>query len=187
MIVPMKKVTVIVQAKDAESAVAGIEALGALHVEHQHASHGQDVQAVREDIELADAALNILGEARSTRKECLRAPQAPKDWRQTARHIVDMHRRFDQLNEYSHGLKAQIASWQIWGHFDPADIRSLAGQNIFIRLFAVPRRELTRLSGGFVVERLVERKGMVLCAVVSREPAAIPFQETLYSRYCMYG
>ena len=40
MIVPMKKVTVIVQAKDSRGCVAGLRALGVLHVEHQQPPAG---------------------------------------------------------------------------------------------------------------------------------------------------
>jgi len=60
MIVPMKKITIMVQAKDADSSVSNLRALGLLHVEHVQPPTGKDIGVLKEDISLSSSGLNIL-------------------------------------------------------------------------------------------------------------------------------
>ena len=60
MIVPMKKVSIIVQSKDAAATIERLRSLGVLHVEHQIVPQSKDVNAVKEDIALVDRVLGIL-------------------------------------------------------------------------------------------------------------------------------
>jgi V/A-type H+-transporting ATPase subunit I len=177
MIVPMKKVAVIVQAKDADAAVKDLRSLGLLHVEHGQAPQGKDLSFLSDDISLVNEAITILSED----KFLSRAPTAknlkPADWRFRAKHIIELHKRLDQLEEYSRALINRISQWQAWGDFDPEAIRALEKENIFIRFYQVPVKELKDFPEGVIVKNLFTRAGTAHCAVISREKTDIPFKE----------
>lgn len=176
MIVPMKKMAVIVQEKDADSAILKLRTLGVLHVEHQKAPSGQDISALGDEVALVNEAIGILSEAEFLGKQAQEAKE-PDDWRLTAHHIVDMRKRIEQLKEYSLTLKNRISQWQAWGDFDPEEIVGLSKKNIHVGLYQIPVNEIKSLADHVVVKKVSVIRGIANCVVISREKATIPFPE----------
>ncbi|MDP3804860.1 MAG: hypothetical protein Q8Q87_04855 [Candidatus Omnitrophota bacterium] len=177
MIVPMKKVAVIVLSKEADSAVKRLRSLGVLHVEHQQAPKGKDIAALHDDIELANSSVLILS-SQETKKGMPRSPaKEASDWKLTARHIIDLQKRMEQLDEYSATLRHRIEQWDEWGDFDPELIKSLAVKNIHIRLYQIPISEINNLPSGVIVKKLFIAGGLAGCVIISRGEADVPFKE----------
>ena len=143
MIVRMKKVAVITQAKDANSAVGELRRLGVLHVEHQHPPAGKDIAIIHEDLALANEALGILSQKELAAIEPRQIDSRTfLDRRHCARHVIDLYKRIDQLKEYSRGIILSIAQWEQWGDFAPGEIERLRENNIYLRLYQVPEKQL---------------------------------------------
>jgi len=177
MIVPMKKVSVITQAQDAGTTISRLRRLGLLHVEHQQPPRGDDVASLQNDLSLVDACLRILSEPEFLQRPPPEVKNTPGDWRFTARHIIDSHKRIDQLKEYSRNLSARIAEWQAWGDFEPQAFQELAQKNIFVRFYQIPLKEVKHIPSSVIVKNIRVIKGVAYCAVVSREKVEIPFKE----------
>jgi V/A-type H+/Na+-transporting ATPase subunit I len=176
MIVLMKKVSVIVQEKDADPALAQLRALGVLHVEHQRAPSGKDIGHVQDDIALVQQVIGILSKTEFSGKQA-RDIQKPADWRLTGHHIVDMHKRVEQLQEYSLRLQNEIRQWEEWGDFDPEKVKSLSEKNIYIRLYQIPVKEANNLPADILTKKVSVVRGIANCAVISKEKAELPFKE----------
>jgi len=176
MIVPMKKVAIIIQARDASSTVDRVRSLGVLHVEHQTAPRGADVTALRDDLALLDAAISIVrqGAAPAAYAGPLREPDR---WKTAALHIVDSYKRLDQLREYGRALAQRISQWEPWGDFDPQALAHLAGKGVYLALYQIPVKELRRLPGDLIVRELFVSGGTANCAVVSRKPISLAYRE----------
>lgn len=195
MIVPMKKAAVIVLAKDAEAALEKLRGLGVLHVRHERPPQGADLNRLREDLACVDAAVGIVsqkefmqtaaaaaGRGLTDARAAARQHPRPKgaghrDWRSFARHVVDLDKRKERLEEYARHLKTQIAQWEAWGDFSPRDIESLAEKGIHTRLYSVPVKELKNLPPDVPLTQIGVRGGIARCVVVSRERAVLPFKE----------
>lgn len=177
MIVPMKKIAVIVQSKSTEPTIARLRSLGILHVEHQRVPKGKDIEGLQQDIALIDEAIGVLSETEFLGKRVVEEEGRPDDAKKLARHIIDSRKRLEQLREFSRRLKSQIAQWEPWGEFDPGRIRLLEKKGVFVKLYQIPVRDLKTLPAGLVVKRLFTTKGLAGCAVVSRERIDIPFKE----------
>ena len=176
MIVPMKKITIMVQAKDADSSVSNLRALGLLHVEHVQPPTGKDIGVLKEDISLISSGLNILSEQEFLKlapKEQIR----PADWKFVAKHIVDLSKRLEQLEEYARTLQARISEWERWGDFDPQEIEGLKQKNIFVRFYQVPRKQIPEIPSGVFVKEVFIQAGFVHCAIISQEKIDLPFKE----------
>jgi V/A-type H+-transporting ATPase subunit I len=176
MIVPMKKVSIIAQGKDADAMVAGLRSLGILHVEHRQAPKGEDIAALKEDISSTSSAIQILSEPVYL-KFIPREQTNPADWRFTAKHIIELDKRLQQLEEYSRILLARISAWERWGDFDPEHIMRLAKKNIYIRLFQIPKKELGGLPPQAIVKELFTHVGFSHCAVITEGKIDLPFKE----------
>ena len=88
MIVPMKKTAIIVQKKDRASAIEALGRMGVLHVEHARLPEGKNISALRDDIELASKAADILSQAGAKIKE---KSEQLDGWRFKAKHIIELH------------------------------------------------------------------------------------------------
>jgi len=154
-----------------------------LHVEHQRLPDGEDVEACVRDLELLDRALGVLAEDVFSKGVTEVPASGAVDGRRAALHVIDAGKRYEHLKEFSRQLKGKITEWQDWGDFDPAAIRDLRERGIFVRLYAVPVKEVDRLAGDTVPAQAMCRvlftsRGMAYCAVVSRkEDAGVPFKE----------
>jgi len=177
MIVPMKKITVLVQGKDASRTVDSLRGLGVVHVENAQPPQGESLRALHDDSALIDTAISILSEEKFVEPAGSVQRESLKDWKFVAKHIVDLSKRLDQLEEYSLLLKNRIAEWRRWGDFDPDDIRRFAKKNIFIRLYQIPQKEIGSLRGSAVVKTIFTAAGLVHCMVITREKIELPFKE----------
>jgi V/A-type H+-transporting ATPase subunit I len=177
MIVPMKKVTVLVQEKDANPAVEILRNLGVVHVENVQGAQGEVVNKLRDDITLVDAALSILLEEKFIKASGNIQQEVLEDWKFVVKHVVDLRKRLDQLEEYSRTLKNRIAEWQRWGDFDPDAIRNLAGKNIFIRLYQVPTKDLDKVPSGVMIKNIFMSAGIAHCLAISRNNIELSFKE----------
>ncbi len=180
MIVPMKKATVIIQPKDADSAIRKMRSLEVLHVQHQKAVEGKDIKELSEDIELISQAIRILSTAKYSQKSSANQTKDVKaidDWKFACRHIVDCNKRIEQLDDYSKGLEKTINEWEEWGDFNPQEIKSLDDKNIHIGLYKIPAKEMNNIAKDIIVEKLFFLKGFVGCAIISKDKIGLPFKE----------
>jgi len=177
MIVAMKKVSVIVQSKDAQSAINRLRSLGVLHVEHQQAPKGDDISRAQEGIALFERALNILSEPEFTEKIASLSNETSGDCKAAARHIVDLRKRLEQLKEFSISLKNGINQWESWGDFNPDTIKELGEKGIYVRLYRIPAKEISGLPSAVIAKKFFTAAGIANCAVISQEKISIPYKE----------
>ena len=176
MIVAMKKISVIVEEKDAQAALGEMRSLGALHVEHQTMPAGKDISQLQDELALVNQAIGILSETEFSSKGT-EVVLKLEDWKLSARHLVDLRKRYEQLKEYSLAIKKAISQWQEWGDFDPEEIRQLNGKNIYVRLYQIPVKEIKELSAEVTVKKVSVKAGLANCVVISRQKAEMPYKE----------
>ncbi|MFH0876775.1 MAG: hypothetical protein V1863_00945, partial [Candidatus Omnitrophota bacterium] len=180
MIIPMKKVAVITQAKDATATVEAMRSLGVLHVEHQQMPQGKDVSAIRDDLNTIDATLSILSEEEFC--DFVAPPNhahALSDWPLLAKHVIDSHKRLDQLQEYSRFLQNRISEWEPWGDFDPGTVAHLEQKGIHVCLYLIPAKEVRNVAGEFILKTIFTVGNVAYCAVISRKKVDLPFPEAV--------
>ncbi|MDD5465584.1 MAG: hypothetical protein PHP73_04490 [Candidatus Omnitrophica bacterium] len=176
MIVPMKKVTVVTQAKDGLSALNKLRSLGVLHVEHAQVPKGKDILVLIEEISLIDQALSILSGVK------IQPQDAPKDQEVadaqfTVRHIIDLYKRKDQLTEYLRSLSIHIKQYEEWGDFDPRDFADLAKNNIFAGIYQIPTKQLRQIPKDVVVNKVSVKGQIANCLIIADKKIDIGFKE----------
>ena len=177
MIVPMKKVAILVQSKDSTEAIERLRTLGVVHVEHEQPPKGKDASVLEQDIALIEAALRVLSAGKSSEKLKPQDSKDTSDWRFSARHILDLRNRLNQLKDYALTLKNRIGLWEAWGDFDPKIIQSMRNKNVYLRLYRIPVKEIKNLPSEVIVRKVSTVRGMVNCVVISRQEIEIPFKE----------
>lgn len=177
MIVPMKKATLIVQEKDAQGALVQLRSLGIMHVEHQKQPGGGDIASLKEELGLVNRAIEILSTVDFLRQKKIEPEQAIIDWKFIAKHLIDLNKRFTQLEEYSFILKAGIVQWQPWGDFDPGQIEALRQKGIYIGLYEVPLKEIKNIPSGIIVKQIYTSSGVGYCLFIAQKEIQVLFKE----------
>ena len=179
MIVPMKKISVITQSKDAEDALKALRKLGIFHVEHERMPQGKDVNLLEEDIALVNKSLDILKKVQEEEKNPTKDKKNTNDWVTKAKHITDLDDRIGRLNEYSRATRNRIEKWQPWGNFDPDKIKTLLRKNIHVKLYRIPVKNIKDFPKNAIVEKLSVKNGIANIVLISREPIEASFKEII--------
>jgi len=177
MIVPMKKVNIVLQAKDASAAVGQLGRLGVLHIEHQRPPVDKDTSIIQDEISLIDQAIGILAEVESDERRIPPDGKQMNNWQFIARHIIELEKRVQQLEDYRRSLSLSMKEWEEWGDFDPRQIKAFSEKNIFVRLYRIPAKEIKNLPPEAIIKEFGRSGGLVNCAIVSRAEIKIPFKE----------
>lgn len=176
MIVPMKKVAVITQAKDSLNTLNSLRGLGVLHVEHEQPPKSKDIGVLHEKITLLNQALSILAGVKIGAK-IAGADKEALDGQFISRQIIDLYKRKDQLTEYLIALSMRIKQYEEWGDFDPQDFAALAKKNIFAGLYQLSVKALEHLPDDIAVRKLVVKGGVINCLLLSRRAIDIGVKE----------
>lgn len=167
MIVPMKKVFIVTQGKDARQGVDALAELGVLHIEHERVPAGTEIAALEQELKMLDQTIEILN---GTDPKDAAISETPNNWQQTAKEILGCGQQIAQLNEEILKRKALIKSWEKWGDFDPEDIRALESNGIYVQLYEGKDSDLKQLPVDCVVETLAKADKKILFVVISRRP-----------------
>ncbi|MCM8761441.1 MAG: hypothetical protein NC938_06755 [Candidatus Omnitrophica bacterium] len=179
MIVPMKKVAIIVRSEDSKETASKLRSMGVLHIEHQQVPKGADIASLYEDIATLSKVIGILSSPEMKGSSGLKPAKILQDWRFVAKHVLDIRARIDHLEEYGIGLNARIAEWEPWGDFDPAAIEDLKKKDIFVKLYEIPSDRINEVPAGIIVQKIGDQrnKGLLRCALISRQEISLPFKE----------
>lgn len=178
MIVPMKKSSIIILAKDTQNSLKELRRLGVLHIEHHQVPQSKDIMILKEDIILINEAENILMQTDPSCPSLLENAEAEvDDWRHIARHIIDTHKRIEHAEEYARNLSVQIEQWKPWGDFDPEEIKKLREKGIYIKLYQVPYKNIKELPKDLAIKTIFTEKGIAHCLAVGQKEFSLPFKE----------
>jgi V/A-type H+-transporting ATPase subunit I len=178
MIVPMKKTSIIILAKDTQNCLKELRRLGVLHIEHQRVPQGKDITILKEDIILLNEAVGILMQTDPSCPSLVENAEVEvDDWRHIARQIIDMRKRIEQAEEYGRNLAVQIDQWEPWGDFDPEEIKKLREKGIFIKLYQVPYKNIKEMPKDLAIKTIFTEKGIAHCLAVGQKEFSLSFKE----------
>jgi V/A-type H+-transporting ATPase subunit I len=171
MIVPMKKVTVLVLENDRDAALEYLRQIGVVHVEAVRAAETDDVETARKEFEYVERALEVLPSAPKSTP----SGHSPIDVVHAMWKIV--HRRKEIADE-TESLRHERQRILPFGDFDPAAARALAARGVFVRLYQGSPKEPVTVPDGAILTELSRTKHAVHFSVIHRGTAPqLPTQE----------
>lgn len=177
MIVPMKKATIIFQSKDAEATITALRTLGVMQIEHQSLPEGGDISALLEKVALITSSIDVLNQVPISERKIQPQNQISGDWMVIASTIIDLGRRQEQLEISSRNLVGQMNEWERWGDIDQNQVRSLAKNGIYLKLFQVPVKELGRIPDDVVAKTIFTAGDIAHVVAISRRQFECPLKE----------
>ena len=165
MIVPMKKISLIILDKYKQESLFDLRRLGLLHIKFIKFPSSSDIESLEQEIEDVQRALFLISRYR------------PKDGEQKAldkemipfyaHRIISLDIEKENYLKNKEDIENSISWYKDWGEFSLNNLRELAKEGVFIRLYKCNKKELEILRKTKVVEIINKQANYYYIAVVS--------------------
>lgn len=161
MIVPMKKVSLIIMGDKKEETLKKLQKLGMVHIEITEGS-GERLNELKEQISLLESAVFIAGNKKSTEEKEITVTEALS----VAKEISSLTEEKKECQAEQVVLNSELERLKSWGDFDPSIIKDLAEKGVDISIYELPKAEYEALGESVKTVRLVENKSSIKCLLV---------------------
>lgn len=167
MIVPMKRVTVVMLRSQHERSLALLQDLGALHLAVEPAGDAEGVAQARARVEGARAALDVLQRtAPPTGTGPASAPAPEGSVAALVERVLALSQRLERIGQEQSEVARELERLAPLGDFDPRALPELARHGVEVRLLHVPARWSPAQPDDVVVSELGRRGRERLVALV---------------------
>ena len=138
MIVPMKKVSIVMLNSERKSALKKLRKMGLVHLETVEGK-GPVLQAYKDASAAADKAISVLDEIKMPKKSLpVQVELSTNEADEKAREIVALSDRKKSLLDLISQNTQEIDRLAKWGSVDPEDFKSLAEKGICMYMYEIP-------------------------------------------------
>ena len=169
MIVSMKKITLIMQSKDAQGALSSLRDLGIVHIEHENIPTSEDINQLKDNILSLSQSILALADVGNQKTLKHNQPQFSRD-------ILNLLEEKELLKEDIRKRQKDIDLWQEWGDFDPAFIETLKNKNLLVRLAKITKKSKREIPEDVIAEVLFKKRGFLYCALISQDNKDLSFK-----------
>ncbi|MGP1443809.1 V-type ATP synthase subunit I [Treponema sp.] len=169
MILPMKKLTLLVLDSQKKAALKTLRNFGAVHIEKEAASSDTltELQNTYTRVQQAEALITESQpkKAEKTKTEPLTLNR--NDLLQAVDEILELKDQESNTRAAINKLTGDIEAYSSWGDFDPEDIRSFEENSIYLTIGELPEKSYATLPETIKTVRLAGGKKTVRFAIVS--------------------
>ena len=156
MIVPMKKVSLIILGDKKSETLKELRKLGIVHIEITEGS-GERLSELKEKISLLENAVFTIGKKKKVEEKEINSSKTLS----VAREIVSLAEEKKACQSERIALNVELERLKNWGEIDPHSIEDLASKGIDISLYEMPKAEYEALGDGVRTVRLESDKSSV--------------------------
>ncbi len=156
MIVPMKKVSLIIMGDKKEETLKKLRKLGIVHVEITEGSGGR-LAELGEQIALLESAVYTVGKQKNAEQKNIKSAEALS----VATEIASLDEEKKQRQAERIALNSELERLKNWGDIDPNSISDLAAKGYEVLFYKVPRSEYEALADSIRTVRLGANKSSV--------------------------
>ena len=162
MIVKMKKVTLLVSAREREAAVKSLRRLGVLHVQAVKPPTSEDVYKTQNALNDAERAAFMLGDYKTEAKPGDRSAQ------EVAAEVLALIQRREALTAELNEKREAYRWFETWGRVSLASHKALESGGLFVRFYRTDKEGLKKLPTEAQIVQVAESKDGLLIAMIGR-------------------
>ena len=162
MIVPMKKVSLIIMGDKKTETLEKLRKLGMIHIEINEGS-GERLNELKEQISLLESAIFTIGTKKGAEGEELNLAESLNIAKDVA-FLTDKKKNF-QAEMFT--LNSELDRLESWGRFDPESVKDLVEKGIDISFYEIPKKEYEALGDSLKTIKLGESKNTVKCVLIN--------------------
>jgi V/A-type H+-transporting ATPase subunit I len=159
MIVPMRKVTLMLSANAKETALKKLRKLEVLHVENVRPPQSNDIDVLQSESARIEDALGIIGEGSQKKRDV-----SSKDILSHVNKIIELSEEKDNKTRKLEELQETYGWFEKWGSVSYASVQTLKDAGVFVRFYEADKKALKEFPGKASVHIVREDKTSVLIA-----------------------
>ncbi|MBQ2841990.1 MAG: ATPase [Clostridia bacterium] len=163
MIVPMKKVSLIILGNKKSETLRKLRKLGILHIEITEGS-GKKLDELKEQISLLESAIFSIGEKKNKNAEAKDA--SVSEALLISKEIASLEEEKKMCLAERIALNAELERLGSWGEINPHSIDDLAEKGIDVSLYEMPKSEYENLGEGIKTLSIEKTKSSVKFLVI---------------------
>ena len=161
MIVPMKKVSLIIMGDKKTETLKKLRSLGMVHIEITE-GFGDRLSELKEQISLLENAVYIVGNKKAKEEKEL----SPADALNLAKEIASLTDEKKEFQAEQITIQAEIERLKSWGDFEPHSLVDLAHKGVDVLIYEMPKNEYDALGDNVKTVRLGGNKNSVKCMLI---------------------
>ena len=175
MILPMKKLTLLVLDSQKKAALKTLRNFGAVHIEKEAASSDTltELQNTYTRLQQAEALITESQPKKAEKAKSETLTLNRNDLLRAVDEILDLKDQESNTRAAINKLTGDIEAYNAWGDFEPKDIHSFEENGIYLTMGELPEKSYTALPETIKTVRLAGGKKTVRFAIVS-ETADVP-------------
>ena len=147
MIVPMKKVSIVVLNKERKEALIQLKKCGVVHLETLEGS-GEKLAAYKENAANAISALSILGEIKLSGKKQNADSLSNDEIAKKCADVIELSEQKKKLQENISSDTSELERFTYWGELNPDDFVYLREKGIALKMFEIPEDKYNLIEDG---------------------------------------
>ena len=147
MIVPMKKVSIVVLNKERKEALIQLKKCGVVHLETLEGS-GEKLAVYKENAANAISALSILGEIKLSGKKRNAVSLSNDEIAKKCADVIALSEQKKKLQENIASDTSELERFLYWGELNPDDFAYLREKGIALRMFEIPEEKYNLIEDG---------------------------------------
>lgn len=156
MIVPMKKVSLIIKGDKKEETLTKLRKLGLVHIEISEGS-GEKLVKLGEQITLLEGAIFTVGKSKNTEKKDVGTGEALS----VAKEITALDDEKKQILAERVALRSELDRVKSWGDVNPESVSELTSKGIDVAFYEMPKSEYKALPDSVTTVKLEAVKSSV--------------------------
>ncbi len=156
MIVPMKKVSLIIRGDKKQETLKKLRKLGIIHIEITEGS-GEQLASLREQIALLESTIFTIGKSKNVEQKDVSTTEALS----VANQVAALNEEKKQCQAERITLSSELDRLKSWSNIDPSSIRDLESKGYEISFYEMPKTEYKLLTESIKTVRLDATKSTV--------------------------
>jgi V/A-type H+-transporting ATPase subunit I len=165
MIVKMKQVTVLTDAKYRQATLEQLRELGVLHPQIVERSSSEEIQQTESELERLDKALAFLEE-----EETSQAPPEGKEAKAIIDAILGLSDEKDKLSQALYKLVETRHWFETWGNVSYESIQTLKKAGIYCRFYNANKKDFEEFETDKMIQVIVSDQNIVRLVLISQSP-----------------
>ena len=181
MIVPMKKVSLVVLEKEKKQALEKLRKLKLVHVEDL-TGKGENLSKLKSTYDMMERVFFLISDIKVKGKDVIQVSLTKEEAVEKASQFLELLSLKKNYEDLITGNTKEIERFSRWGDVDPADLRFLAEKGYFLFLYEIPAEYYSLIPETEKVLKVFSDKNLVRFILVSDNgnvPQDLPSQAVL--------
>ncbi len=173
MILPMKKVSILVLDSEREEAMRKIRKLGLVHVDAQSYT-GDKMTRLKDETSALEQAISLISDLADKKalKKLEKTEISSAEALSAAKQVVALGSEKKDCTNACISAKAELEQYEGWGEINPADFEYLAGKGIVLSMYEISSKEYASIDAEIKTLSVGHDKSKTYMLVVEDESLA---------------